>query len=117
MIKDAALITISCVLFVNMGLSEAIQKTLHIKLRILSCPKCCTFWSCLAVLLLRKYDPIESVAASFISSYVALWATLIYDALSVLYNEIYELFTQTTDTAETSGPPDPTEAGDSDAVS
>jgi len=115
MIKDAALITISCVLFVNMGLSEAIQKTLYVRSKILSCPKCCTFWTCLTTLLLCRFDPLESVAASFICSYVALWMTLVYDALTVLYNNIYELFTETG--ADKDSPEAKTETGDSDAVS
>ena len=41
-----------------------------------------------------------SVAASFISAYVALWLALLYDALAVLYNYAYESITKTDDTAQ-----------------
>jgi len=111
------MVTISCVLFVNMGLSEAIQNLLHLKLRILSCPKCLTMWTCLAIFLLHRYDLVESIAVSFICSYLSLWLTLIYDGLSALYNNMYELFTET-DTAKDNPPAEtPAGTGGPDAVS
>ena len=100
MITEAALITISCVLFIQMGLADAIQEVLHIKLRIVSCQKCCTFWVCLLWTVWHGYGLIESVAASFIASYCALWLTLFYDSLALLYNYFYEQITQNPDTSE-----------------
>ncbi len=100
MIKEVALITISAVLFVQMGLSSAIQATLHFRSKIASCPRCVCFWSVLAFLLLTKNGIVVSVAASFISAYAAQWLALIYDALALLYNSIYESITQTDDTAQ-----------------
>lgn len=79
MIREAALITLICVLFVQMGLSDAIQETLHVRLRIASCPKCLTMWVTLACLLLHGNRILESVAASFISAYAALWLAMAYD--------------------------------------
>ena len=100
MITEAALVTVSCVLFIQLGLSGAIQELVQVKLRIASCPKCLTFWSCLATLLVHGHGLLESVAASFISSYLALWLCLLYDMLALLYNYIYEQITQTNDTRE-----------------
>ena len=95
MIKEVALITISAVLFVQMGLSSAIQETLHFHSKIASCPRCCVFWSVLTYSLWNGHGLIGSVAASFISSYAALWIVLLYDALALLYNSIYESITKT----------------------
>ena len=96
---EVALITVSCVLFIQMGLSDAVQRTLHISLRIVSCPKCLTWWICLGYLVTHDYGIIVSVATSFICSYAALWLALAYDVLATLYNHAYTQITR--DTAET----------------
>lgn len=107
--KEAVLIMVSCVLFVQMGLSGAIQKALHISIGIVSCPKCLTLWICLAYLVIRGYGIIISVTAAFILAYCALWLSLLHDALAVLYNRAYDKLSQTDDTSEDA------EAGDSDS--
>ena len=116
MITEVALILISCVLFVQAGLSEAIQETLRVKLRIASCPRCLTFWACLVWTLWSGNGLVVSVAASFIASYCAVWLCLVYDALALLYNHLYEQITQTQDASpapEGSGSPaDQTAGGD-----
>lgn len=99
MVKEVALITISAVLFVQMGLSSAIQESIRVYFRIASCPKCATFWSVLAYCLLTRKGFILSVAASFLSAYAALWLALLYDALALLYNYAYELITETDGTS------------------
>ena len=99
--KDALLITVSAVLFVQMGLSEAIQDVLSFKSKVLSCPRCCTFWSVLAWSLLHRNAVVPSVAASFICSYLSLWLALLYDAVAVIYNKAYGKIS-TTDTPEAS---------------
>ena len=100
MITEAALITASCVLFVQMGLSGAIQERLGFRSKILSCVRCSTFWSVLAYSLVSGNGIIPSVAASFFSSYASLWLSLLYDALAKLYNSLYESITETNDTPE-----------------
>ena len=117
MIAEAALVTLCCVLFISMGLSEAIQRVARLRIGFLSCPKCLTYWSCLVRLLTGGYPPLESVAASFISSYVALWLSLLYDVLAAEYNKIYESITQTTDTSSAEAQSDADKASDADAVS
>lgn len=98
MVKDVALITISCVLFVQMGLSEAIQDAVKFKSKILSCPRCLTFWSVFAWSLWHCNQIIESVATSFLSSYSALWIALLYDSLATLYNKAYDKISSQHDT-------------------
>ena len=102
MISEVALITMSCVLFVQMGLSEAIQEFLHIKVRIVSCPKCCSFWVCLIYGFTHDYGIVVSVAASFIASYAATWLALLYDSLAILYNYLYEQISKEPDTSKAS---------------
>lgn len=99
MLKEASLVTVSCVLFVQMGLSQAIQERMGFRSVVLSCPKCATFWSVLAYSLITGNGILPSVAASFVSSYCALWLSLLYDALAKLYNSCYEAITETDDTA------------------
>ena len=100
MVTEAALITVSCVLFVQMGLSHAIQDKLKFRSEILSCPKCLSYWSVMAYMLLTRHGVIQSIAASFLSSYAALWLSLIYDALAKFYNSCYDAISETTDTPE-----------------
>ena len=111
------MITVSCVLFVQMGLSDAIQDTFRFKSRIASCPKCLSMWVNLAYLLITRHGVVISIAASFICSYAALWIALVYDAIAVLYNFFYESITKEPDTAEEGPEADADEAGNSDAVS
>lgn len=100
MITEVALITVSCVLFVQMGLADAIKEAVHIRLRIVSCPKCLAFWVCLAWTLAHEYGLVLSVATSFLCSYCALWIALLYDSLAKIYNYLYEQITTTQDTSE-----------------
>lgn len=119
MIREAALITTSCVLFIQMGLSGEIQERLGVQSRVLSCPKCMTFWSVLAWMLCARAGLVLSVAASFICAYAALWAALILDGLTALYNHLYDTITKTTDTSETpeAQPGDHDQEADTDEVS
>ena len=88
--KEAALLAVGCVLFINMGLSDAIQETLGIHSRILSCVKCFTFWSILVYLTFKGCKLYEVVSASFLFSYLALWLDLGLSALNAKYNELYQ---------------------------
>lgn len=99
MIVEVALITISCVLFVQMGLCGAIEELLHIRLPIVSCPKCCTFWMCIIHGVAHEQGMIVVIATSFIASYAALWLVLVYDSLARLYNYLYETITPQTKSA------------------
>ena len=90
MIREAALLAVGCTLFVNMGLSDAIQETLGFHFKILSCVKCFTFWCILLYLTIRGAQFYEVVSASFILSYLALWLDLGLSALNKIYNESYQ---------------------------
>lgn len=91
--KEAALFATGCVLFINMGLSEAVQETLGFHSRILSCPKCLTFWTTLTFLVFSGCRFVVAIGASFLFSYLALWADLGLSALNKIYNELYKQIT------------------------
>ena len=76
-----------------MGLIDAIGKMLHYEFRVLSCPKCTTFWLSLGCHLLQSRPVIDSVFVSFLSSYLAQWLCLLYDAAAKGYNYVYEKIT------------------------
>jgi hypothetical protein len=116
MLKEAALVTVSCVLFVQMGLSHAIQERMGFRSEILSCPRCCTFWSVLAYLILSGRGVLAAVAASFLSSYSAMWLSLLYDALARLYNACYDAISEP-DSASDAEAPAHEASADSDALS
>jgi hypothetical protein len=98
MILEAALLAVGCTLFVNMGLSDAIQEFLEIKFKVLSCVKCFTFWTVLVFLTISGAGFYVVVSASFILSYLALWLDLGLSALNKIYNELYEQILSTPDT-------------------
>lgn len=98
MITEVALITISCVLSVQMGLADRLLKIVRIK--VSPCHKCLTFWLCMAWMLWKREPIVLSVATSFICSYCALWLAILYDALAILYNFFYEQITETHGTSE-----------------
>ena len=98
------MIALSCVLFVGMGLAGAIQEYIPFRLRIMTCPKCLTFWSVLIYSLFSGEGVIQSIAVSFIISYISLWAALLLDALTILYNMLYEKITRNQRTADEERP-------------
>ena len=117
------MVTVSCVLFIGMGLSGEIQQRLGFSSKILSCPKCCTFWCALVLLLAGRNKLLPSVAVSFGSSYAAMWLALALDALAVIYNKAYEKITKNPGAAESADPEgssgsgqDGLEAGPADEV-
>lgn len=108
--KEAAEITVICVLAIQMGLVGAVSDLFHCEFRILPCPKCCVLWVSLGWHLIHSRPILDSVFVAFISSYAALWLAMLYDAIAIAYNHVYEkIASKETATAET-------ESG-SDAVS
>ena len=93
--KEAAEITASCVLFIGMGLEAEIERVLSCRFRILSCPKCLTFWSVLLFGAVTGHGLVETVAVSFLSAYASLWLSRLCDELTILYNRLYENITTT----------------------
>ena len=87
----------SSVLFTRMGLADEIQRRLGTSWAILSCPKCCTFWCCLSLLLATRAGLLPAITTSFVSAYAAQWLALAYDTAATLYNRLYEQITEKTE--------------------
>lgn len=90
---DVAAIMFSCTMFIHMGLVDAVLRVYGIEdkeVPILTCPKCLTFWSALAFLVLTKHNIIHSVAISFLASYCAIWLDLLLGLMDVWYEKFYD---------------------------
>ena len=84
-----ALVWFSAVMFVHMGLGEAICKTSRIRFILFLCPKCMSFWTVLGYSLLIVKFPIEvSVAVAFLLSYAAIWFDLLLGKLADVYESL-----------------------------
>ena len=79
--------TVIAVLAYHLGLSEAIGEALA---RILSCPKCLTFWFTLSVLLYYGCDPIIAAGLSLVFAYLSLWIALLLMWFNNKYNEAWQ---------------------------
>lgn len=56
-------------------------------------------WSTLLYQVFSSQEPIYAVAVSFLCSYAALWLSLIYDAMALVYNNLYENISKNQDTS------------------
>lgn len=85
-----ASVFVSCVLFIHMGLGDAISEKLDIDFILLKCVKCITFWSTLAyAILFTKITWTACIAIAFLASYAALWADLVLSKVASIYDEKY----------------------------
>lgn len=95
--RDIAAIIFICTAVNHLGLVSAVEKTIRHQLPILNCSKCLTFWSVLTYgvavninsSLFTLNSSIQSLAISFLSSYIAMWMELFMYAIDTLYNNIY----------------------------
>ena len=79
---------VSCVLFIHLGLGEAIERTLRVRFVLLRCVKCLTFWSMLAYSLIHSLPLESALCLSFVSAYAALWADIPLAKLANLYEKL-----------------------------
>lgn len=83
------LVWFSAVMFVHMGLGEAICKTFGVHFILFLCPKCMAFWTVLGYSLLIVKLPIEvSVAIAFLLGYAAIWFDLLLGKLADVYESL-----------------------------
>lgn len=111
--KDAVMLTVACVLYISMGLHDAIVRRVGFSLRITDCVKCLVFWLTLIYNIVCRHPVVECVAVSFLCSYAALWLTLGYEALARIYNDLYD---KITNSAATEAPTDEDAEADTDAL-
>lgn len=84
-----AMILFCCVMFIHLGLGEAICKTIHIDFILFKCVKCLTWWMILCYTLFNDYTLIESCFTAFLASYSALWFDLLLAKMSKIYEQEY----------------------------
>lgn len=79
---------VSCVLFIHLGLGEAIERTLRVRFVLLRCVKCLTFWSMLAYSLVHSLPLEYALCLSFVSAYASLWADIPLAKFANLYEKL-----------------------------
>lgn len=86
MIETACIAALTAFLAQHLGLAEELVKVAH---KIAVCPKCCTMWITLSVLVLKGYDIVTSVALSLFLAYLSFWISIVFMLLQRLYNFIH----------------------------
>lgn len=81
------LTVVNATIAVHLGLSVAIGKVLT---KMLSCPKCLTFWSSLGLLILFGCNIFIAVVLSLLGAYVSSWFALLLIKLNQKYNELWQ---------------------------
>lgn len=91
MMKSVGLLLLCCVLFVHMGMGDAVSKVVRRGLSLFQCVKCTTFWVILAyTVFFTAADPVLCTALAFICSYIALWLDLLLSKFAVWYEKWYK---------------------------
>ena len=102
---DIACIVFSAVTMNHLGLIGGIERMTGIRIPVINCPKCATFWMTLCYGMGKTGFPgipeIPSVLAiSFLASYTAIWLELLEGYTDTLYARLYDKIYPTADTAD-----------------
>ena len=99
---------IACIVFVctsanHLGLVQAVETTIRLKLPVVGCIKCLTFWAVLAYCCGRTATHSASavLAVSFLSAWASIWLDLLMGMIDKLYLMIYDTLYPTADKADT----------------
>lgn len=83
-----ALIFVSSVLFIHLGLGEAVMSFLGYEFVLLRCSKCLSFWCVFGYsFLFTDIKGEMCLAVAFGASYLSLWLMLLLDKLAELYEK------------------------------
>lgn len=102
---DIASIIFVCVTANHLGLIEEIERVMGIRIPIIDCPKCGSFWLTMGYLVEElDFSGIQQIpmmlAISFTASYMALWMELVEGYIDTLYLKFYEkIYGTTADTS------------------
>lgn len=92
---DIASIVFVCVTVNHLGLISAIEDTIGKKLPILNCPKCLTCWCVMLYCLCNSDGHItQTLAISFLCSYLAIWLEMLEAYTDTLYMICYDKITK-----------------------
>jgi hypothetical protein len=78
---------VNATIAVHLGLSAAIGKVLT---KVLSCPKCLTFWCSLVLLIMFGCNIFIAVVLSLLGAYTSSWFALLLVKLNQKYNELWQ---------------------------
>ena len=78
---------VTATLAVHLGLSVEVGKILT---KILSCPKCLTFWGSVTILYLIGCSAYLAVVLSLLGAYIANWFGFMLIKLQKLYNKLWQ---------------------------
>jgi len=88
--NDTVCVLFTCVAANHLGLIGAVEKAIHLRLPVINCPKCLTFWGTLALCLSHRTGIVEAAAVSLLGAYAAIWLELIMGIIDKHYTETYE---------------------------
>lgn len=84
-------VLLCCVLFIHMGLGDAVTKVIKRNLSLFGCVKCLTFWTTAAyTFLCLNFPLVKCAAVAFVAAYVALWVDMLFSYLAVWYEKWYK---------------------------
>lgn len=75
----------------HLGLLDTVAK---LAAKVLSCPKCMTFWCCLALGGLAGDVTVTTVFLSMAFAYLSMWAGLLLIPLNKLYTRLWQRLTK-----------------------
>lgn len=88
---SVALVSFCCIMFIHLGLGDAISKVLRIDFVLFRCVKCLNFWMVLCyTFLFVKLSLIGSLSVAFLTSYIALWIDLLLAKIAKVYDIWYK---------------------------
>ncbi len=87
MLGLALSLTLSSVLFIHLGLGEAIAETMRLDFILLRCSKCLSFWASLIALLLAGAQPVRAILIAFLMAYLSLWIDLGLLFMNAIYGK------------------------------
>lgn len=87
MFRVALIVMMTAVMAQHLGLSDAVAKVLS---KILSCPRCLSFWSVLFVLVILGCNLIIAMGLSVLMAYLSIWIGLLLGKLNDLYEKLWQ---------------------------
>lgn len=85
-------IMLICVLANHLGLIAAAEKVTHVRLYVINCCKCFTFWFTVIYLVMMGGNVIQALAVSFCAAYLAIWLDLLCGIIDKQYDNIFETY-------------------------
>ena len=90
MLTDIASIGFVAVTMNHLGLVRAVERATGLRLWVVNCVKCLSFWLVLLYLLFASCDLFHALAISFLASYAATWLELFEGMIDTIYLYLYE---------------------------